>query len=132
MRDNISDMLTRIRNGQQAKLFEIELFHPVPKVCLQILNILYKEGYIRGFKKVYLNKKLYIKVLLKYDLEGNPVINKITRVSKPGRRVYSSIKSLWKIKSGLGVFVLSTPKGIITDADARFLNTGGEVLCYIM
>ena len=94
MRDNISDMLTRIRNGQQARLFEITLFSPVPKVCLQILNILYKEGYIRGFKKFYKKKKLYIKVLLKYDLEGNPVIEKIARVSKPGRRVYSSIKPL--------------------------------------
>jgi small subunit ribosomal protein S8 len=94
MRDNISDMLARIKNGQQAKLFEINLFSPVPKVCLQILNLLYKEGYIRGFKKVYINKKLHIKVLLKYDLEGNPVIKKISRVSKPGRRIYTSIKSV--------------------------------------
>jgi len=132
MKDNISDMLTRIRNGQKARLFEIQLFYPVSKVCLEILNILYKEGYIRGFKKSYVNKKLFVKVLLKYDLEGNPIIKKISRVSKPGCRVYSSIKSIWKIKSGLGVFILSTPKGILTDSDARILNTGGEVLCYII
>jgi len=94
MRDNVSDMLVRIKNGQQAKLFEINLFNPVPKNCLQILNILYKEGYIRGFKKVFIYKKLYIKVLLKYDLNGNSVIKKIIRVSKPGRRIYTSIKSL--------------------------------------
>ena len=76
MKDNISDMLTRIRNGQKARLFEIQLFYPVSKVCLEILNILYKEGYIRGFKKSYVNKKLFVKVLLKYDLEGNPIIKK--------------------------------------------------------
>ena len=132
MRDNISDMLARIKNGQQAKLFEINLFSPVPKVCLQILNLLYKEGYIRGFKKVYINKKLHIKVLLKYDLEGNPVIKKISRVSKRGRRIYTSIKSVWKIISGLGTFILSTPKGILTDNDARILNAGGEIICYII
>ena len=94
MRDNLSDMLVRIKNGQQAKLFEVNLFSPLPKNCLQILNILYKEGYIRGFKKVFIGKKLYIKVLLKYDLDGNSVIKKVVRVSKPSRRIYTSIKSL--------------------------------------
>jgi len=132
MRDNVSDMLVRIKNGQQAKLFEINLFSPTSKNCLQILNILYKEGYIRGFKKVFIDKKLYIKVLLKYDLNGHSVIKKIIRVSKPGRRIYTSIKSLWKIKSGLGIFILSTPKGFLTDNDARILNTGGEIICYII
>lgn len=132
MKDNLSDMLARIKNGQKAKLFEIYLFSPVPKICFKTLDLLYQEGYIRGFKKIYNNKKLCVKVLLKYDLEGNPVITKIGRVSKPGRRIYTSVKSIWKIKSGLGMFILSTPKGILTDSDARMLNTGGEVLCYIM
>lgn len=131
MKDNISDMLTRIRNGQKSKLYEIELYCPTPLICLNILNVLYKEGYIRGLKKNYINKKLTVKVLLKYDIQGTPVISKIERVSTPGRRVYSSIKSLWKIKSGLGIFILSTPKGILTDSEARYLNIGGEVLFYI-
>lgn len=132
MKDNISDMLVRIKNGQKAKLFEIYLFSPTPKICINILDILYKEGYIRGYKKLFYNNKLRIKVLLKYDLEGNPIISKLVRVSKPGKRVYTSIKSLWKIKSGLGVFILSTKKGILTDNDARYLNIGGEVLCYLI
>lgn len=131
MRDNISDMLTRIRNGQKAKLNKISLYSPTPKICLNILKILYKKGYLRGLKKVYINKKLTIDVLLKYDIEGNPLIKKIERVSTPGRRVYVSIKSLWKVKLGAGIFVLSTPKGLLTDNEARFLNVGGEVLFYI-
>ena len=131
MQDNISDMLTRIRNGQKANLHEVDLYCPTPKICLNILNVLYKEGYIRGLKKIHINKKLLIKVLLKYDIQGNPVIRKIERVSKPGRRAYTPIKALWKVKSGSGIFVLSTPKGILTDNDARFKNTGGEVLFYI-
>ena len=94
MKDNISDMLVRIKNGQKAKLFEIYLFSPTPKICINILDILYKEGYIRGYKKLFYNNKLRIKVLLKYDLEGNPIISKLVRVSKPGKRVYTSIKSL--------------------------------------
>jgi len=132
MRDYLSDMLTRIRNGQKAKLFEIDLHTPVPKYCIIILEILYKEGFIRGFKKQIINNKIYMKVLLKYDLEGNPVINKIQRISKQGCRVYTPIKALWKVNNGVGVFLISTPKGILTDKDARFLNSGGEVLCYII
>jgi small subunit ribosomal protein S8 len=94
MKDNISDMLTRIRNGQKSKLYEINLYCPTPLICLKILNVLYKEGYIRGLKKSYLNKKLFIKVLLKYDIQGNSVIKKIERISTPGRRIYTSTKSL--------------------------------------
>jgi small subunit ribosomal protein S8 len=133
MRDNLSDMLTRIRNGQKAGLMEIPLFAPTPKICVNVLNILYKEGYIRGFHKKYnKNKKsLEITVLLKYDTEGTPVIKSIERVSKPGKRVYTSINPLWKMKLGLGIFILSTPKGILTDLDARILNIGGEVLCFV-
>lgn len=131
MKDNLSDMLTRIRNGQKSNLSEIELFWPTPKICLNVLNILYKEGYIRGFKKISKNNKLIIKVLLKYDIQGIPAMKTIERISKPSQKVYSSINSLWKVKTGLGIYILSTPKGILTDSDARFLNVGGEILCYI-
>ena len=132
MIDNISDMLARIKNGQQTKLFEINLFSPTPKICLKILNILYKEGFIRGFKTVYIDNKLYVKVLLKYTLDGNPTITKILRISKPGCRIYTPIKSLWKINSGSGIFILSTNNGVLTDEDARNLNVGGEVICYVI
>ena len=131
MKDNISDMLARIKNGQKSKLFEVDLFTPTPLVCINILNVLYKQGYIRGLKKVYKNDKKYIKVLLKYDFQGEALIKNIKRISKPSRRVYVSIKSLWKVNTGAGIFILSTPKGILTDNEARFLNIGGEVLFYI-
>ena len=132
MRDNISDMITRIRNGQKSKLYKINLYCPTSKICLNILNILYQEGYIRGLKKHFVDNKLFVQVLLKYDIQGNSIIKKIERVSTPGKRVYSSSKALWKIKSGGGVFILSTPKGILTDQKARYLNVGGEVLFYII
>lgn len=130
MKDNISDMLTRIRNGQQAKKSYIFLYNPAPKVCLNILNILYKEGFIRGYKKYYnpIKKQLQWKVLLKYDYNGKSTIKQIVRISKPSRRVMIGIKSLWKLKSGMGIFIISTTKGLMTDKEARFLNLGGEVL----
>lgn len=131
MKDNISDMITRIRNGQKSKLYEIDLYYPTPLICLNILNVLYKEGYIRGLKKTYKNNNLHLKVLLKYDIQGSPVIKNIERISKPSRKVYTSIKSLWKINSGAGIFLLSTPKGVLTDFEARKFNVGGEILFYI-
>jgi len=130
MTDQISDMLTRIRNGQKAGLSKITLFKPSSKVCLKILNVLYKEGYIRGFT-VISQYPLTIEVLLKYDNFGNPTIKKIARVSKPSRRFYTNIKLLWNLKAGLGIFILSTPKGIMSHLDAKILNTGGEVICSI-
>jgi small subunit ribosomal protein S8 len=94
MKDNISDMLTRIRNGQLSKLFEITLYSPTPSICLKILTVLYKEGYIRGIKKCYDKNKLSIKVLLKYDFQGQSTIKSIKRISKPSKRVYVNINSL--------------------------------------
>jgi len=128
MNDQISDMLTRIRNGQRAGLSKIYLYKPTSKICLKILNVMYKEGYIRGYSVIE-QHPLYIEVFLKYDNFGNPVIKQISRISKPSRRIYTNIKILWNMKAGLGIFILSTPKGIMTHLDAKILNTGGEVIC---
>jgi small subunit ribosomal protein S8 len=131
MKDQISDLITRIRNGQQKKLLKIKLYTPTSNFCLQFLTLLYKEGYIRGFK-ILKNKPLTVEVLLKYTAEGQPTIQEIIRISKPSRRFYIKTKSLWSLKSGLGIFVLSTPKGLMTDLDAKILNQGGEVICSIL
>ena len=131
MKDNISDMITRIRNGQKANLFEVLLFWPTPKICINILNLLKNEGYIRGYRNIIVNNKQCISVLLKYTEFQEPIIKKIRRVSTPGKRIYVKSKSFWKINNGIGVFIVSTPNGLHTDAENRFLNLGGEVLFYI-
>jgi len=131
MKDNISDMLTRIRNGQKANLLEIELFWPTPKFCIKILELLQKEGFIRGIRFTVINDKRFVTVLLKYSEIQKPVIKKIERISKPGKRIFSTSKLFWKINNGKGIFLISTPKGLITDNIARLWNLGGEVICYI-
>ena len=131
MRDNISDMITRIRNGQKAHLFEITLFWPTPQICIKILNILKAEGFIRGYKQITENGKTVVLVLLKYTEFNTPLIKKIERVSTPGKRIYVKSKSFWKLNTGKGVYIISTPIGIHTDTTNRFLNLGGEVLFYI-
>ncbi len=135
MRDYIGDMLTRIRNGQKAKLGEI-LLHPfTPKQCVKILHVLEKEGFIYGWTEWKSNEnnneKSQIKVILKYSGNGKSAIQGIYRISKPGCKVYISTKALWKPKSGIGIFIISTPIGILTDRDARHFNVGGELLCGI-
>ena len=131
MKDNISDIITRIRNGQKSKLFEIRLFWPTPQICFKILDFLKKEGYIRGYKKVEFDNKIHVKVLLKYTEFQEPVIQKIERVSTPGKRIYVKSKSFWKINNGKGIFIISTSTGLHSDSDSRFLNLGGEILFYI-
>ena len=131
MKDNISDMITRIRNGQKSKLFEVLLFWPTPKVCFKVLDLLKQEGYIRGYKKIEFNNKIHIKVLLKYTEFQEPLIKKIERVSSPGKRIYVKSKSFWKVNNGRGVFIISTPSGLQSDSSSRFLNLGGEVIFYI-
>lgn len=133
MKDLLSDTLTRIRNAQQVNAPDVYLYQPISKVCIQLLELLYKEGYIRGYKQGYNKKKncIAIKVLLKYSSDGSPVIKKMKRLSKPGRRIYTSIKPLWNLKTGGGIFILSTPIGLLTDHDARLLNYGGELICQI-
>tara|TARA_B100000029_G_scaffold462228_1_gene494561 strand:+ start:311 stop:709 length:399 start_codon:yes stop_codon:yes gene_type:complete len=127
--DPIGDMLTRIRNGQMRSLNKIEI--PFSNFRFKILDVLKKEGYIIDF---YLNedknKKKSITVLLKY-YEGQPVIKEIKRVSKPGRRVYSRAISIPKVKNGLGLAILSTSKGVMSDAEALKNNLGGEIICRV-
>ena len=127
--DPIGDMLTRIRNGQMRTLNKILI--PFSKFRLKILEVLKKEGYIIDF---YLDdKKDKIKsiiVVLKY-FEGEPVIKEIKRVSKPGRRVYSRAVSIPKVKNGLGLAILSTSKGVMSDSEAIKNNLGGEIICRV-
>jgi small subunit ribosomal protein S8 len=126
--DPVGDMFTRIRNGQMRSLSRIDV--PASKFRLQILEILKLEGYINNFF-VEKNKNISIlKVDLKY-YEGNPVIKDIKRISKPGRRVYSRAISIPKIQNGLGLAIVSTSKGVMSDSEARKNNLGGEIICKV-
>jgi len=132
MQNYVADMLIRIKNGQKAQLDAVTLHSNMPKFCFKILEILYQEGFIRGFKINYKSNNVkVVKVLLKYENSGASVMKNVTLVSTPGRRVYASVRSLWTIKNGTGIYILSTPKGVMIDRDARILNLGGEVLCAI-
>lgn len=127
--DPLGDMLTRIRNGQQARKSDITV--PASKLRENVLEVLKREGFIRGYERVNLRKGVdSLRVELKY-YEGRPVISEITRVSTPGRRVYSGVKDLQKFYNGLGISVLSTPQGVMSDHEARQANVGGEVLCKV-
>ena len=126
---NISDMLTRIRNAQMRGKSKVET--PASKLRVRVLEVLQSEGYIRGFAEVEKDGKKNIEIELKY-YDGSPVISEIKRVSKPGRRVYSSIKDLALVQNGLGISILSTPKGVVSDNVAREENVGGEVLCRVV
>ena len=127
--DPIGDMFTRIRNGQMRSLNSVEI--PASKFRSKILDILKSEGYINNyFLESSENNKKIIKVNLKY-YEGNPVIKEIKRISKPGRRVYSRANSIPKIQNGLGLAIISTPQGVMSDVDARKNNIGWEVICKV-
>ncbi len=129
MTDPLGDMFTRIRNGLMAEKDSVRV--PYSKLRTNVLNILQQEGYIRGYNQIDIRTGIKeIIVELKY-YEGKPVIREISRVSKPGRRVYSGIKGLGRVYNGLGVSILSTSKGIMAEHDARQQNLGGEVLCQI-
>ena len=129
MTDPIGDMLTRIRNGQRAKKAQVN--SPASKLRARLLDVLQREGYIRGYTKFEMDSgKPELQIELKYH-EGEPVIREISRVSKPGRRVYSSIKDLPTFYNGLGISILSTPQGVMSDSEARLANVGGEVLCRV-
>jgi small subunit ribosomal protein S8 len=129
MNDPLGDMLTRIRNAQMRKRNKVST--PASKLRERVLEVLAEEGYIRGFARVdFSGGKSEIEIELKY-FDGQPVIREINRVSKPGRRVYSSVKDLPTVQNGLGVSILSTPKGVMSDSRARQENVGGEVLCNI-
>ena len=126
--DPLGDMLTRIRNGQQAR--KDSVLTPASKLRSRVLDVLQREGYIRGYHEEALGKHAGIRIELKY-FEGQPAIQHVARVSKPGRRVYSAINDLKPIKNGLGISILSTSKGVMSDAAARDQNVGGEVLCRV-
>jgi small subunit ribosomal protein S8 len=119
MSDPLGDMLTRIRNGQRAGFTSVRA--PGSRLRANVLDVLKREGYIREPELV---------IELKYA-DGEPVIREISRVSKPGRRVYSKIKDLPRIYNGLGIAILSTPRGVLSDHEARVANVGGEVLCRV-
>ena len=129
MSDTLGDMLTRIRNAQRAK--KSEVVSPASRLRESVLEVLKKEGYIEGYERVNAKPgidELHIK--LKYH-EGTSVITEIYRVSTPGRRVYSSVKDLPRVYNGLGISIISTPSGVMSDHDARKANVGGEILCQV-
>ena len=126
--DPIGDMFSRIRNGQMRSLNSVEI--PSSNFRKNILEILKNEGYIKDFKINNVENKSILSLELKYH-SGNPVISAFERVSKPGRRIFSSADSLPKINNGLGIAILSTPKGVMTDIDARKQRVGGEIICKV-
>ena len=127
--DPLGDMLTRIRNAQRAR--HTSCVAPASRLHANVLDVLKREGYIRGFTAEDLRPGVrLLRIELKYN-EGEPVIKEINRVSKPGRRVYSRIKELPRVYAGLGVSILSTPRGVMSDSEARVANVGGEVLCRV-
>ena len=127
--DPLGDMLTRIRNGQRAN--KTAIVSPASKLRVNVLDVLKREGYIRGYSSAQTRPGVNeITIELKYH-EGQPVISEIQRVSKPGRRVYSKISDLQRVANGLGISILSTPRGVMSDAEARAQHVGGEVLCQV-
>jgi len=127
--DPIADMITRIRNAQLRALNTVKI--PNSKFRARILDILKGEGYISDYKSVSDEKnKGFLLINLKYN-NGNPVIQEISRVSKPGRRIYTRAGSIPKIRNGLGIAIVSTPLGVMSDNDARLKNVGGEIICKV-
>lgn len=129
MNDPLGDMLTRIRNAQMRG--KSSVISPASKLRCWVLDVLQDEGYIRGYSETKLdNGTAELNIELKY-YEGQPVIQEIQRVSKPGRRVYSSVKTMPIVRNGLGISIVSTPKGVMSDNAARENNVGGEILCRV-
>lgn len=129
MTDPLGDLLTRIRNAQIRGRSTVKT--PASSLRKRVLDVLQSEGYIRGYSQAeFATGKSEFEIELKYS-DGEPVIREIQRVSKPGRRVYSSVKNIPTIHNGLGISILSTPKGVMADHEARDQNVGGEVLCRV-
>ena len=127
--DPVGDLITRIRNAQMRR--HSSLTAPASKLRGWVLDVLQDEGYIRGYTRIEKEgEKPHFEVELKY-YEGSPVIQSIRRISKPGRRVYSSVNDLAPVRNGLGISIVSTPKGVMSDAAARDANVGGEILCQV-
>jgi small subunit ribosomal protein S8 len=129
LNDPLGDMIARIYNAQMRKKSKVS--SPASKLRVSVLDVLKSEGFIRGYASVeHADGRAELEIELKY-YEGAPVIREISRVSKPGRRVYASVKALPRVNNGLGVAILSTPKGVMADHDARDANVGGEILCTV-
>ena len=126
--DPLGDLLTRIRNGQRAK--KDSVLSPASKLRVRVLDVLQREGYIRGYSDEQMGPAAGVRIELKY-FEGQPAIKHIARVSKPGRRVYSGSQELPRVMNGLGITIVSTPSGVLSDAEAREQNVGGEVLAEV-
>ena len=127
--DPIGDLITRIRNAQMRRKTKVST--PGSRLRARVLDVLQSEGYIRGYSTTeYGNGRTEFEIELKY-FEGEPVIRQISRVSKPGRRVYSSVTAMPRVANGLGITILSTPQGVMADHEAREKNVGGEVLCTV-
>ena len=126
--DPLGDLLTRIRNGQRAK--KDSVLSPASKLRIRVLDVLQREGYIRGYSEEQMGPAAGIRIELKY-FEGQPAIKHVARVSKPGRRVYSGSQELPRVRNGLGITIVSTPRGVLSDAEAREQNVGGEVLAEV-
>lgn len=129
MTDPIADMLTRIRNANMAKLQKVDI--PSSNLKVNLANVLKSEGFIKNYKVIADNKQGVLRVYLKYIDEKDSVINEIKRISKPGGRVYVNSDKIPRVKSGMGVAVLSTSKGLLTDKAAREAGIGGEIICTI-
>ena len=129
MNDPLGDLLTRIRNAQMRRRPKVTT--PASNLRVRVLDVLMSEGYIRGYTRVeHKGAQPELEIELKYS-NGQPAIREITRVSKPGRRVYSAVRDLKTVANGLGVAILSTPKGVMSDSRAREENVGGEILCNV-
>ena len=129
MNDPLGDMLTRIRNAQMRRKGKV--MTPGSRLRAHVLEVLQQEGYIRGYSQTeFGNGRTEFEIELKYH-EGQPVIRQIERVSKPGRRVYSAVDAMPRVANGLGITIISTPKGVMADHSAREQNVGGEVLCRV-
>lgn len=127
--DPIADMLTRIRNASRSKHKTVDI--PASNIKKSIADILFKEGYIKSYEDIANENQGIIRITLKYDENGNKVISGLKRISKPGLRVYAAKDELPKVLNGLGIALISTSKGIVTDKEARQLGVGGEVLAYV-
>lgn len=129
MTDTIGDMLTRIRNAGKARFDKVDI--PASRMKISLARIFKDEGFIKNYKVIKDNKQGILRVYLKYDNQNQPMIHRVERVSKPSRRVYAGCEELPKVQGGLGVAVISTSKGVMTDRQARKLGVGGEVLCQV-
>lgn len=129
MNDPIGDLLARIRNAQMRKRSDV--ITPASKIRAWVLDVLQTEGFIRGYKSLEgEDGKNNLQINLKY-FDGEPVIKELKRISTPGRRVYTNVKNIPKVRQGLGIAILSTPKGVMSDSKARATNVGGEILCTV-